>query len=254
MQVPLHLLLGGREDWFPRPLDTQPSHCPDERLSAVLSSVEGKEFDWSWITRDVDPRWLTASPPDPYGSRDHKRDYHTILIRAYHQYAWALSRRDIPVLAWDTHLRYRTIPIFSRLDPGVFPEQHLSPPEVEALEGATAALSNKLQIILSSEGQSLHRAAFQTTLRVEPLMEIVSPAPSELNLRDFVHTSPAGLHLIVRPTEAVIASHATSQEQVDLLRAATLDGVVTAVRAVIDSSNGVQTVLGLMTSPPTSSY
>jgi hypothetical protein len=249
MQAPLHLLLGTTEDWLTEPLEAAPAHCPSCRFAAVLEIAKSAALEFDWIEREVDPAWLVRTAPDPYGSPEYKRAYHLALIRAYHQYAWALGLRGIPVLPWDEHLRYGTVPVHSAaVGAGRFDRQHLSPAEAQALEAATAAASNVHNAIRSSERQSLRRATFGKAAAVVSFADVLAHPQPGLDLGTFLRPEATniGVHLVARPVEAVIASYSMSDEHAAMARAAATDGVLTAVRAAGDLNGDWLTILAAM--------
>jgi|GEM_PF-4535572 len=237
MQVPLELLLEEQGGQLSGGLQVAAAHRPNERFSELARGLDDEGFDFSWTTRDVDPRWLKERDPDPYGSPDYKQAYHEVLIRAYHQYGWWLSQRGYPVLPWDGHLKYRTLD--STVGAGSFDEQHLGGAEVETLAAETAARSDRHQAVRSGEQQSLRRPGGKGALR------ILSGTDPVL----FAHTESApGLHVIARPVESVIQSYGVADEHADVLRSVAYGGVLTAVRKMYYEEEGPLTVLGLLRS------
>jgi hypothetical protein len=233
MQVPLEMLFEGRGERLSGRLQVKPAHRPDERFLELVRAVDAGRLDFSWIARDVDPRWLQGRNPDPYGAPDYKQAYHEVLIRVYHQYGWGLSQKGYPVLPWDGHLEYRTLDTV--VGAGSFDEQHLGEAEVNELATATATRSNRHQAIRSSEQQSVRRPGGEGALTIQSTAE---PAL-------FAHMESApGLHVVARPVEGVIQAYDVAAEQADGLRKAARGGVLTAVRRMYYEEDGPFTLLG----------
>jgi hypothetical protein len=246
MQVPLGLALAGRRNWGSTALDLSPSYRPDARLRELLTY---RDLDFSWIEHQVDQQWRAGYSADPYGDFEFKRVQIMVLIRAYHQYAWALGRGDIPVLPWDGHLHYVSAPVYSSVEAGRFESQHPTNTDLVALRTATEAASDVHHIIRSSERQSLRRATFGRPVYFNLLRRTPPSSATNWTIQHFVnHDGPSCFHVMVRPVEALISSYVVPDERAAALQAAANDGIVTAVRRVVRREGQVATFLGLMTS------
>lgn len=247
MQVPLKAAITHDDDWYKKPLAVRAEHTPDYRLDRVLRMLRSREMDFDWIRTAIDRRWMTERTTDPYGSPEFKTAYHDLLIRIYHQYGWALARHGMPVIRWDSHLRYMREGLHAD-EIGVFASPTIAADELAALSAATAAESRKTAPIASSELQSLQRATYGQPVVVLLLDGLDSREPGRDALNLFDHPSPyPGFHLVVRPVEAVLAAYDISDDQAEALRAAATDGVLTALRIARQTDDGtVVTLLGVM--------
>lgn len=249
MQVPLNAAITHDDAWYRKPLAVRAEHTPDYRLDRVQRLLRDREIDFRWINSTVDPRWRTDTPTDRYGCPDFKAAYHDLLIRIYHQYGWALARRGMPVIRWDSHLRYAREGLGAD-EVGVFTSPTIAPAELAALGAATAAASRKSAPIESAELQSLRRPMYGQSVEVFLLdgLDAREPGRDALNLFDHPRPYP-GFHFVVRPVESVIAAYAVTMEQAEALRAAATDGVMTALRIAKPADDGrIRTILGVMRS------
>lgn len=253
MQVPLNTAITHDRDWYRKPLAVRAEHSPDYRLDKVQRMLRSGELNFGWIKDVVDRRWLTEDTRDPDGSPEYKAAYHDLLIRIYHQYGWVLTRHDMPVIRWDSHLLYGRNGLDGEDQIGWFASPTIAGDELAALSTATAAESRKAAPIASSEFQSLQRATYGQPVIVMSLDGLDTRQPGRDALNLFDHPSPySGFHLIARPVEAVLAAYQASDEQAEGLRVAATDGVLTALRIARQTEDGaVVTLLGVMTSSET---
>jgi hypothetical protein len=109
--------------------------------------------------------------------------------------------------------------------------------------------SDRMHVVRSAERQTLRRAAWKSRLALVDVAAMLNGEHPGLPLYAFAHAAPhAGLHIIARPVEAVIAALEMSAEQADHLRWASRGGVLTAMRSFGELKDQAITALAVFTS------